>query len=577
MPKQTHLIRRGAVYYYRARVPSDIQNTYGRKEEYISLKTKDYQEALRLVRHKSYEIQTKFDKHRKDQERLSSPPLQTISPEQLKHIQDTYYAHLLDEDEETRLHGFYDPSEEELPALPLPTFDEYQETTKDLSEITRSDHAKGKTDIFYQSETEEVLRWDGIGLNVDDKSIAFKQITRELQKAAIRAQESIHKRNEGFVVDTPATPQSGLSDSLNANTNAPLLSEVLEKWVTEKSLTSWTPKTANSHETWTKAFITAFGDKPINQYTKADAKALKDTLLYLPSNWSKHHLFKNKNIQEAATIAQSNSIAPMSLQNSSKILRFVASLWVWMLGHYDEIDRNIFDGIIIKATSDPRKARDSFTIDELKTIFSAPIFTGCASPTNWKQVGSHSMQDTAKYWTPIISLYSGMRMGEILQLHTNDIKEENGIHYFDINIDSEDKSLKTQGSERNIPIHAQLISLGFLELITRRTTKGSLRVFPEITKGNDDTYTDGFSKHFSRFLREVNVKNKKNSFHSFRHTFEDACRENDVPKEIMDALQGHVSQDMSGRYGSGYSLQKLNEGLQKVRYSGLELPNQVGY
>ena len=63
---------------------------------------------------------------------------------------------------------------------------------------------------------------------------------------------------------------------------------------------------------------------------------------------------------------------------------------------------------------------------------------------------------------------------------------------------------------------------------------------------------------------------RNTSFHSFRHTFEDACRENDVPKEIMDALQGHVSQDMSGRYGSGYSLQKLNEWLQKVRYSELE-------
>ncbi len=572
MPKQTHLIRRGAVYYYRARVPSDIQNTYGRKEEYISLKTKDYQEALRLVRHKSHEIQTKFDKHRKDQERLSSPPLQTISPEQLKHIQDTYYAHLLDEDEETRLHGFYDPNEEELPALPLPTFDEYQEATKDLSEITRSDHAKGKTDVFYHGETEEVLGWDGIELNVDDKSIAFKQVTRELQKASIRAQESIHKRNEGFVVDTPVAPQSGLSDSLNANTNAPLLSEVVEEWLTEKKATTWTEKTAKAHEVWTRAFITAFGDRPINQYTKADARALKDTLLSLPSNWVQQLIFKGMDIRQAAKLAQTKSISPMSLKNSRKIMHFIGSLWRWMQGHYDEVERNIFEGIHIKVTSDKRKERDSFTLDELKTIFTAPIFTGCLSQTHWKQAGNYSMKDTAKYWTPLIALYTGMRMGEILQLHTGDIKEENGIHYFDINIDSEDKSLKTQGSARKIPIHARLISLGFLELIERRKTKRSLRLFPEITKGNDDTYTDGFSKHFSRFLTVINVKHKKNSFHSFRHTFEDACRENDIPKEIMDALQGHVSQDMSGRYGSGYSLQKLNEGLQKVRYSGLELP-----
>lgn len=241
-----------------------------------------------------------------------------------------------------------------------------------------------------------------------------------------------------------------------------------------------------------------------------------------------------------------------------------------MLGHYDEVERNIFEGIHIKVNSDKRKERDSFTIEELKTIFSAPIYTGCKSERNWKDAGTHSMKDTAKYWLPLISLYSGMRMGEGLQLRTEDIKQENGIYFFDINSNTPDKKLKTTNSERKIPIHNELIRLGFINLVNDRKVKGTQRVFPEITLDNDGTYTHSFSKHFSRFLEEVKVKHKRNSFHSFRHTFEDACRENDVPKEIMDALQGHVSQDMSGRYGSGYSLQKLNEWLQKVRYSELE-------
>ncbi|MGE4340931.1 MAG: hypothetical protein AB7E55_34025, partial [Pigmentiphaga sp.] len=63
----------------------------------------------------------------------------------------------------------------------------------------------------------------------------------------------------------------------------------------------------------------------------------------------------------------------------------------------------------------------------------------------------------------------------------------------------------------------------------------------------------------------------KNAFHSFRHCFEDACRDSGIPKEVMDALQGHGEEGMSGRYGRGYVLAKLNETMAQLRYQGLDL------
>ncbi|WP_139327790.1 DUF6538 domain-containing protein [Rhodobacter aestuarii] len=50
MPGHTRLYRRGAVYYHRAAVPTDIAATYGKREETFSLKTRDYAEAVRRVR-----------------------------------------------------------------------------------------------------------------------------------------------------------------------------------------------------------------------------------------------------------------------------------------------------------------------------------------------------------------------------------------------------------------------------------------------------------------------------------------------------------------------------------------------
>jgi len=50
MPGHTRLYRRGAVYWHRASVPVDIADSYPKTEETFSLRTRDYQQALKLVR-----------------------------------------------------------------------------------------------------------------------------------------------------------------------------------------------------------------------------------------------------------------------------------------------------------------------------------------------------------------------------------------------------------------------------------------------------------------------------------------------------------------------------------------------
>ncbi|MGR3839140.1 MAG: DUF6538 domain-containing protein, partial [Cognatishimia sp.] len=49
MPRHTRLALRNGVYYHRAAVPKDIVQTYGKREESISLRTKDPKEALRKI------------------------------------------------------------------------------------------------------------------------------------------------------------------------------------------------------------------------------------------------------------------------------------------------------------------------------------------------------------------------------------------------------------------------------------------------------------------------------------------------------------------------------------------------
>lgn len=103
------------------------------------------------------------------------------------------------------------------------------------------------------------------------------------------------------------------------------------------------------------------------------------------------------------------------------------------------------------------KPRLPFDADELATIFRADIFQ--MPPHQWE----------GKQWLAVIALYTGARMEEIGQLRVTDYRMRDGITYFaittteygdDCDANSPAKSLKTVGSEREIPVHPALIKLG---------------------------------------------------------------------------------------------------------------------
>lgn len=61
MAKQTYLKRRGAVYYFRIRIPNDVAYAYKEKVLCFSLKTSDYHEAIKKVRLEAAKVEQEFD------------------------------------------------------------------------------------------------------------------------------------------------------------------------------------------------------------------------------------------------------------------------------------------------------------------------------------------------------------------------------------------------------------------------------------------------------------------------------------------------------------------------------------
>jgi integrase len=143
-----------------------------------------------------------------------------------------------------------------------------------------------------------------------------------------------------------------------------------------------------------------------------------------------------------------------------------------------------------------------------------------------------------------------MRLEEVCQLHQEDIKQVDGVYVIDVN-DHDDKRLKTIASKRLVPIHPNLIDMGFLDFIKSRP-KGHLWI--HLKKGRDG-YGRNLGSWFNKLIRKIGVANPKVSFHSFRHTFSNQLKQSDVQEERIAELLGHSNESVTtGRYGKKYDM-----------------------
>jgi hypothetical protein len=101
----TRLWRRGATYYFRAKVPQDLLKHYSPKRELkFSLDTRDRSEAVRRVRVESVKLDQEFAALRNGTS-LHLKRTADLSPAQIEAIGSTWLAGWLEHDEEARSRG----------------------------------------------------------------------------------------------------------------------------------------------------------------------------------------------------------------------------------------------------------------------------------------------------------------------------------------------------------------------------------------------------------------------------------------------------------------------------------------
>ncbi len=179
-------------------------------------------------------------------------------------------------------------------------------------------------------------------------------------------------------------------------------------------------------------------------------------------------------------------------------------------------------------------------------------------------------------FTCLIGLFTGARINAAATLQYDDIKVSEGINCIEFIDNHPIKSLKTDASERIVPIHRQLLDIGFIEYIRRKQDRlkasGTDFIFPRcITTGN--VYYQKYPRIFFDFLRSINIKTKdggKLDFHSFRKNASLAMQDARIPTSYINDIIGWEGKSTMEQSYSNHTLGQIKTEVDKFGYDSLQ-------
>jgi integrase len=401
-----------------------------------------------------------------------------------------------------------------------------------------------------------------ISLGTNEKSLAYRigfRINEYLVSCPYLSADEIKTLIETIIADFSkrmvADKRLQLSErlkrSIEEEQQGLLLNEAIKVFTSEKIRTkSWSPHTQDLFGKIFVLFEAILGNCSVALINSNSAQTVKQYLQKLPANANKVKAYKTKTVHELVKL----DIPDCSLLNIKTInmrLCCYSDFMSWCVknGH---CSNNPFNGMQLKDNREAKDLRLSFTNQDLKTIFTSPQIT--------KPIKSYHK------WLPYLGIYIGARINELCQLYLEDIVIIDSVPAISITDKRPDQKLKTSASRRIIPIHKDLVVMGFLEYVEQLRKVNQTRLFPEL-KYHNHMYSHEASKWFGRVKSKVLTDCTKKTFHSFRHTFVDRLiiQQGLAGNPIAKRLLGHTDKEITtGVYGSDFHVRQLNKIIQSL-------------
>ena len=172
----------------------------------------------------------------------------------------------------------------------------------------------------------------------------------------------------------------------------------------------------------------------------------------------------------------------------------------------------------------------------------------------------------ALYWVPLIAAYPGLRREEICGLQLEDVVLGCEHPYLDIRQNA-NRGLKNTQSRRLVPLHQDLIDLGFPDYCTKLRAAGGVDVFPDLKPGTPtNSFGDTLHHRWHELLkRQIGPDTGGKVFHSFRHYVISQLKRSGVGIDIIQDLVGHLHGNVTeDRYSDRTDLALLAEAVNRL-------------
>lgn len=445
--KVPNLERRKAVYRCRMRCPQHLLREGIRKESSISLRTKERAVALERLPAARVQLMEYF------QGKQAAPARSGIVPTHRRHVRPSH------------------------PDLPMLRKDEVAAAARDYFaagweqlELDTAELMEMSVEAKHDWRIELEDRFAAIDCpDPDDEDPALSTEIATLQTMGRRSpyasdesrllrtylRRAMRQLIQIEIARADGDFASGITDSFFVVPPAPLvhtserrradgisLADCIERYSSEVLLRRpVTSKTKDKYTATLSVVAQFFGNSTlVVDIERSRCNEFRDLLAALPPNFGK--IAAGRTLEQ---VADDNVGKTLAWETQTYYLKAVSDLLGWAVK-----ERLLADNVAEKIEPlSRRQAADEqrlpFRMDELAKMFEAPIYTGCKNDERGFAKPGPNIIKRSRYWLPLLALFTGMRMGEILQLTPGHIRRSpNGNPFIVL---TRDMDLKTPNAE----------------------------------------------------------------------------------------------------------------------------------
>lgn len=573
---KNHLQKRGGVWYYRRRVPTECVSAIGRGMIFCSLKTPDLKEARHRRDLKDVEWNARFEACGADQPQSvvqnsaasAASTSQGIPPKmdraQVVRIVQDYVARM-----DARMEGRHEnhgPSDEQ------DRWDRVGDAMEELRILKNLDDPR--SDEFL-SDGERQISAERSGVSnetIFTTPAAIELLRRALIELGNRKLARLNDDRSQIFFDTLFSPSQSAETTFG---------DLAEQYLREDDEEAHTNGTSQKTRDRTKAQVALIrslvgDDVSVASISYDRCMELRRILAKVPTNWNKH--YKGATVHEAIERGQAEGRDTLGAITQDQNLAAFRRI----------LDLGLRKGLL---TSNPAvgirplkrdavalaEKRQPFTLRQLIQFFRSKTYL--AGPYLSRPSDEHFRNSGWRFWLAPLMLFAGLRPNEICQALVSDVRQTpSGTWFIEVTDEPGEegalkRSVKTQSSRRRVPLHPQLLRMGFLEFVAnRRSLATNSRLFE--TKpdkyGNAAAYPLKWLR--DHYLNEAIDMEERQSVYSFRHSFRDALRRSGANPDVLEALgwsQG--ARVVSDHYGSRLDPDQLFPHIRDIDYPGLDL------